>query len=143
MPAKAPARATRWAPLLATAAAVVFAATAAFEGYSAHSAQTQIARDDGALVAIAGSHFAHTTLISENGIVAKAIYARDGAWCYVVATGLHHGAHVVMHRNGGAHDLGALSGGHAASLFVQGAGRVNDITIVEDGTVVAHGTPVY
>jgi len=141
--ATSPVRTRRLSRMLATAAAVAFAATAGFEGYAAHTAQAQIARDDGALVAIATSHFAHTTLTSEPGVVVKALYAHDGSWCYVVATGTGRGAHVVMHRNGSARDLGVLRGNHAATLFVSGAGRVDEVSVVDDGRVVAHGAPTY
>jgi hypothetical protein len=45
--------------------------------------------------------------------------------------------------HGSARDLGALRGDHAATLFVQGAGRVDEVSVVDDGHVVAHGTPAY
>jgi hypothetical protein len=142
MPAARPAR---WslAPGLAAAAAVVFAAAAGFEGYTAHTATTQLAHTDTALIAMASSHFGHTTLTSAPGVTAKAIYARDGAWCYVVASGVGEHAHLVMHRDGIARDLGPLSDGRASTLFVTGAGRVSEITIVADGRTLASGRPVY
>jgi len=142
MPAARPER-RRLAPGLATAAAVLFAAAAAFEGYSAHAATTQLAQTDTALIALASSHFEHTTLTSKPGVVAKAIYARDGAWCYVVASGVGTHAHLVMHRHGTAKDLGQLSEGRASTIFVSGAGRVENIAIVSDGRIIASGTPAY
>lgn len=132
-----------WWPALASAAAVVFAATTAFEGISAHSASSQLARTDVALTAIAGSHFGHTTLSSDHGVVAKALYARDGAWCYVVASGVPRGAHLVMHRGSVTRDLGALEPGAPATLFVHGAGRADEIAVVAGDRVVAHGVPAY
>jgi len=128
---------------LAAAAAVAFAATAAFEGYTAHAATTQLAQTDTALIAMASSHFGHTTLTSAPGVIAKAIYARDGAWCYVVASGVGEHAHLVMYRNGIARDIGQLSGGRPSTMFVRGAGRVAEITIVADGHTMASGRPVY
>jgi hypothetical protein len=132
-----------WWPALASAAAVVFAATTAFEGISAHDASSQLARTDVALSAIAGSHFGHTTLSSGPGVVAKALYARDGAWCYVVVSGVPRGAHLVMHRGTTTRDLGALEPGAPATLFVHGAGRVDEIAVVAGDRVVAHGVPAY
>ncbi len=142
MPAARPER-RRFVSALAAAAAVAFAATAAFEGYTAHTATTQLAQTDTALIAMASSHFGHTTLTSEPGVVAKAMYARDGAWCYVVASGVGEHAHLVMYRNGTARDLGQLSDSRASTLFVRGAGRVSEITIVADGRTIASGRPVY
>ncbi|MEA2721657.1 MAG: hypothetical protein QOJ39_3521 [Candidatus Eremiobacteraeota bacterium] len=167
-PARATARRRAWWPGLASAAAVVFAATAAFEGMSAHSASSQLARTDVALNAIAGSHFGHTTLTSVPGVVAKALYARDGSWLYVVATGAPRGAHVVLRRSmhvtpKGTHvtpdagatahpdaavvDVGVLESGEPATLFVRDVGRAGDIAIVPNGQAVAHavahGVPAY
>ncbi|MEA2688292.1 MAG: hypothetical protein QOD51_899 [Candidatus Eremiobacteraeota bacterium] len=157
-----------WWTGLASAAAVVFAATAAFEGMSAHGASSQLARTDVALNAIAGSHFGHTTLTSVPGVVAKALYARDGSWLYVVATGAPRGAHVVLRRSmhvtpKGTHvtpdagatahpdaavvDVGVLESGEPATLFVRDVGRAGDIAIVPNGQAVAHavahGVPAY
>lgn len=141
VPSAAPRRA--WWPALATAAAVVFAATAGFEGFSAHAVSSQLDRTDVALAAIASSHFGHTTLSSDPGVIAKALYARDGAWCYVVVTGTAPGAHVVMHRGNTTRDMGALGAGAPATLFVRGAGRADEIAVVAGDRVVAHGVPVY
>ena len=136
-------RANPWWAGLATAAAVVFAATTALEGNAAHAASAQLQRTDTALVAIASSHFGHTTLTSQPGIVAKAIYSHDGTWCYVVANGAPRGAHVVMHRGTAVRDMGALDSGAPATLFVHNPGHADEITIVADNHVVAHGVPAY
>jgi Putative zinc-finger len=131
-----------WPGVAAAAAAVLLAATAAFEGYSAHAASAQLARNDGALVAIASSHFGHTTLTADSGVIAKALYARDGAWCYVVATGAPRGTHVVLHRGTTARDVGVLDG-EPATLFVSGAGRADQVDLVAGDRIVAHGKPAY
>jgi hypothetical protein len=137
-------RTSRFFPALAAAAALAFAATAAFEGYTAHDATARLARNDSALLAMASAHFGHTTLTPDRaGVVAKAIYARDGAWCFVVASGVGPHAHLIARRHGVASDLGPLSSGKASTLFVQGAGRVDQVAIVDDGHVLAHGTPAY
>jgi hypothetical protein len=134
-------RGARW-PALAAAAAVVFAATTAFEANAAHAANMRLARNDGALVAIASSHFGHTTLTADSGVIAKALYARDGAWCYVVATGAPSGAHVVLHQGAASRDMGTL-GGEPATLFVSGAGHVDEVDVVVGNHVLAHGKPAY
>jgi hypothetical protein len=141
MPAAAPRRAW-WTPV-AAAAALVFAATTAFEANSAQTANAQIARTSGALVAIASSHFSHTTLTSEPGVVVKALYARDGAWCYVLATGAPSDAHVVIYHGTKARDMGALGGGQPATLFLRDPGRPDRITVVAGPRVLARGTPVF
>ncbi len=135
----------RWSPLsgLAAAAALAFAATAAIEGVTAHAAATRLAATDSALLAIAGSHFNHVTLTSERGVVAKALYARDGAWCYVVAQGVAPGAHLVLRTGGAWRDAGTLDGTGPATVFVRGPGRVGEIEVVAGDHVVAHGTPAY
>jgi hypothetical protein len=141
MPAAAPRRA--WWTSVAAAAAVVFAVATAFEANTAHTATSELNRTDGALVAIASSHFGHTTLTSDPGVVAKAIYARDGAWCYVIVTGAPRGAHVVMYRGATSRDMGELDGARPATLFVHNPGRPDRITVVADDHVVAHGMPVF
>jgi hypothetical protein len=132
-----------WWPALAAAAAVLFAFTTAYEGNAARGASAQVQRTDVALLAIASSHFGHTTLTTENGVIAKAIYARDGSWCYVVAEGAPRGSHVVMHRGSVTRDMGALDPGAPATLFVHDPGRADEITVVADGHVVAHGKPAF
>jgi hypothetical protein len=143
MPAAAAAGRRAWWPALASAAAVVFAATTAFEGISAHTAASKAARTDVALAAIASSHFGHTTLASEPGVVAKVLYARDGAWYYVVASGAPRNAHVMLRRGATARDIGTLDAGNPATLFVRGAGRGDDVGIVAGNRLVAHGAPAF
>ncbi len=136
-------RRPQWTSGLAAAAAVVFAVTSAFEGTALHSASQQSARTDAALSAVAASHFSHTTLTSQPGTVAKALYARDGAWMYVIADGVGPGAHLILRGSGGDRDLGALAAGAPATLFVRAPGRVGEVVLVADGRTLAHGVPVY
>ncbi|HEX3550654.1 MAG TPA: hypothetical protein VHT53_09765 [Candidatus Elarobacter sp.] len=132
-----------WTTWGAAAAAVVFAATTALEGTAAHGVSDRLNRTDVALSAIAGSHFAHTTLTSQPGVVAKALYARDGSWCYVVVNGAPAGAHVVLHRDGATVDEGTLDDAAPATLFVRQPGKADSIDVVANGRDVAHGAPVY
>jgi len=142
MPAAAPRRRAWW-PQLATAAAVIFAATTALEGNFAQVASNRVQRTDVALTALASTHFAHTTLTSRPGLIVKAIYSRDGAWAYVVASGAPAGAHVVLQQGAAQRDLGALDDGAPATLFIHEPGRGDEYDIVADGKTIAHGKPVY
>lgn len=141
MPGAAPRRA--WWTTAATAAALVFAATTAFESTTAHTASERLTRTDTALGAIASSHFGHTTLTSDPGVVAKALYSRDGSWVYVVANNAPPGAHVVLRSGASSRDLGALDAGAPATLFVRAPGRAAEIDVVAGDRVVAHGVPAY
>jgi hypothetical protein len=142
MPAATSQRRTWW-PQLATAAAVVFAATSVLEGNVVRVASDHAQRTDVALTALASSHFGHTTLTANPGIVAKTIYARDGAWVYVVANGAPAGAHLTLRQGAANRDLGALDTGTPSTLFVRQPGRADEFDIVVDGKVVARGKPAY
>jgi hypothetical protein len=154
MPASAPVQTIaprgRWLAPLATAAALVFAATAAFEGSAAHAtsaqlatASTALASTNTALAALASSHFGHTTLTGKQHAVAKAIYARDGSWYYVIAEHVPAGSHVFVYHGETYRDLGALSTTEPATLFVRGEGLVTRIGVGAPDGIVATGTPVY
>jgi energy-converting hydrogenase Eha subunit A len=144
MPAAKPRRQSQtWWPQLATAAAVVFAATTALEGGLVHGESQRVQRTDVALTALASTHFAHTTLTSRPGLIVKTIYSRDGAWAYVVASGAPAGAHVVLRQGSAQRDLGALDDGTPATLFIQQPGRGDEYDIVANGNVIAHGKPQY
>jgi hypothetical protein len=117
--------------------------TTAFEGAATQQATQSLAMTDAALLAVASSHFRHVTLDSQPGVVAKVLYAGDGAWCYIVAEGVGPDAHVRLHRGAASRDLGSLSGGSPATLFVRTPGRTDAVSIVVDGRDVAHGVPSY
>jgi hypothetical protein len=132
-----------WMSGLAVAAAVALAATAGYEGYTAHTAGAQLATTNVALSALAASHFGHTTLTSQPGVVAKAIYARDGSWCYVVVNGAPYGTHVVLRHGTQTIDEGALHAGTPSTLFIQHPGKSDGITLVANAATIAQGKPVY
>ncbi len=132
-----------WMSSLAVAAAVVLAATAGYEGFVAHTVGAQLATTNVALSALAASHFGHTTLTSQPGVVAKAIYARDGAWCYVVVNGAPSGTHVLLRDGTQTIDEGALHAGMPSTLFIEHPGKSDRITLVANATTIAQGKPVY
>lgn len=146
IPAAAPVSALRrqgWWPQLATAAAVVFAATAALEGGLVHRDSERVQHTDLALTAMASTHFAHTTLTAGPGVVAKYIYSRDGSWGYSVASGGPAGAHLVLREGAAQRDLGPLDNGTPATLFVRQPGRADEVDLVAGTTIIAHGKPMY
>ncbi len=142
IPVAAPSRRPWW-PALATAAAVIFAFAGVIEGNAARTADRETRRTSVALTAIASSHFSHATLVSERSVVAKALYARNGAWCYIIATGGPVGAHVVVHRGAAARDAGVMGPGAPSTLFIQDLGWADEVDVVAGGRVVAHGKLVY
>lgn len=132
-----------WTSGLAAAAAVVFAATAGIEAVALQGSAQQGARTGVALAAVAASHFGHTTLTSAPGSAVKVLYARDGGWLYVIADGVPAGVHAVVRQSGRERDLGPLGPGKPATLFVADSGRVSDVTLVDGGRAIAHGSPAY
>ncbi|MGD1065821.1 MAG: hypothetical protein ABR975_03305 [Vulcanimicrobiaceae bacterium] len=133
--------AQRWWPLAAAAAVVLIVGGTSV--VRERAAESQLASTDTALIAMANAHFLHVTLAGRPGVIAKAIYARDGAWCYVLADGVPAGAHVLVTTNGVRRDLGVLEGARPATLFVRGTGRVGEFSIVAGGVTEASGVPTY
>jgi hypothetical protein len=133
--------AQRWWPLAAAAAVVLVVGGTSV--VRERAAESQLARTDTALIAMANAHFLHVTLAGRPGVIAKAIYARDGAWCYVVADGVPAGTHLFVTQGGVSRDLGVLTGARPATLFVRGAGRIGEFSIVADGVTEASGVPSY
>jgi hypothetical protein len=132
-----------WMSGLAVAAAIALAATAGYEGYTAHAAGSQLATTNVALNVIAASSFGHTTLMSQPGVIAKAMYARDGSWCYVVVNGAPRGTHVLLRHGTQTIDEGALDAGTPSTLFIQHPGKSEGITLVANAATIAQGTPIY
>lgn len=130
-----------WWPLVAAAAVVLVVGGTSV--VRERAAESQLAYTDTALIAMANAHFLHVTLAGRPGVIAKAIYARDGAWCYVVADGVPPGSHVLVTQGGVRRDLGVLTGARPATLFVRGTGRIAEFAIVADGLTEASGVPTY
>jgi hypothetical protein len=49
----------------------------------------------------------------------------------------------MVRRGTATRDAGTLDAGEPATLFTRALGRADEISVVADGRVVAHGTPVY
>lgn len=134
----APARFTRvssWhmPSLYATAAALLLAAGVGGGALLERSADTrQAAHESAVLATIATSHFNHVTLTARAPAVpvSKVLYARDGAWLYVVIDGTTCDCRVVLRSSAGARDLGAPAvRGSTATLFVTDAARPTSIEL--------------
>jgi hypothetical protein len=144
--ARAPALRRRGAP--AIAAALILAVGLAGGAFVERS--FQVARDagDGAVLAtIASSHFEHVSFTANAPAapVAKAIYARDGSWLFVVVDSASCGCRVVARAAGSDRDLGPpqVRGG-TATLFVRGVPRPSSLALDDaSGRALATATLVY
>ncbi len=146
-------RRRRWASLSwqswsAVAASVAFILGIGGGVWLDRTNQTRLgaAGDERALERIATSHFRHASFIGrEAGApVAKVLYARDGAWIYVVVDARDCACRVVAHSENGTHDLGPLhEHGATKTLFNDGAGRPVTLELMRGGQRVADATLIY
>ncbi len=107
----------------------------------------QAARDSAILATIASSHFQHVSFTSRDSAapVSKALYARDGAWFYVVVDSATCACHVVARSAAGERDLGEPDArGSTATLFVRDFPRPTSLELVgASGRVIANATLAY
>ena len=132
----------------ATAAALLLAVGVGGGALIERSADVRQAEHDSAVLAtIATSHFNHTTLTARAPAapVTKVLYARDGAWLYVVIDGTTCDCRVVLRSSDGERDLGRpIVRGSTATLFVTDAARPNSIELVaQRGQIVSSAKLVY
>lgn len=132
----------------ATAAALVLAAGIGGGALVEHSANVrQAAQDSAVLATIATSHFNHVSFTSHAaGVpVSKVLYARDGAWFYVVIAGSNCNCRVVARSATGERDLGKPDlHGDAATLFVRDVPRPTSLELVDpSGRTLADATLAY
>lgn len=91
---------------------------------------------DAATLAMIGSHFAHSQFAGASGAPAKVIYARDGAWYYVIVSGAHRYA-VSGVRSTTVTGLGVTQPqGQTSALFVRARMRFDRLVMSEGGAVV-------
>ncbi len=142
-------RQPRTAPgFLAAAAAVLLAIGAGGGVLVERSADVrQAARDSAILATIASSHFNHAgfTARDPSAPVAKALYARDGAWLYVVVDSAACDCRVVARSAAGERDLGKPEvRGRTATLFVRDSPRPFALELVDAaGRAISGATLVY
>jgi anti-sigma factor RsiW len=126
----------------ALAAAIV----AGFFGWQNLSFRSQQAQQTLAFTTMVNSHFLHVPMQRSNPAApnAKVLYARDGAWVYVLADKPVNGLHVVLLRNGVQRDAGTLAvAGGAASLFVPDAGRPDEVMLTDAAGPKSAATLAY
>jgi hypothetical protein len=126
-------------------AVLAFAATVAlaFVGLGSQTLllSNREAAEDRALATIVDSHFNHVSAVARGngGVTAKVLYARDGAWIFVIARTRESGTLHAFARTPAADvDLGALAtSGETASLLVRPASRIGTVAIKRGDTEVA------
>jgi len=132
----------------AAAAALVLGVGVGGGALVEHAADVgQAARDSAVLATIATSHFNHVTLTVRDATapVSKVLYARDGAWFYVVIDSAACDCRIVSRSAAGVRDLGRPTvRGSTATLFVRDDPRPNSIALVNAaGRVISEATLAY
>jgi anti-sigma factor RsiW len=136
------------AGFLATAAALLLAAGIGGGVLVERSADgRQAARDSAILATIASSHFNHASLTPRDPAapVSKVLYARDGAWYYVVVDSATCACRVVASTASGERDLGEPEvRGSTATLFVRNLPRPRSLELVgASGRIISGARLVY
>jgi hypothetical protein len=107
----------------------------------------QAAHDSAILATIASSHFLHVSLNARAaaGPVSKVLYARDGAWFYLVVDSARCDCRALARSATAERDLGKPEvRGSTATLFVNDFPRPTSLELVDaSGQVISAGTLVY
>jgi hypothetical protein len=132
----------------ATAAALLLAAGIGGGALAEHSTEMrQVAHDSAVLATIATAHFNHVSLTARepSAPVSKVLYARDGAWFYVVIDSPACDCRVVGRSAAGERDLGKPEvRGTTATLFVRDFSRPTSLELVDaTGRVISGATLIY
>jgi putative zinc finger protein len=127
----------------AVAAALVLALLNA--GWQSFRLHREIAVQDVALATLVHSHFNHvsTTPLVSGSPAAKILYARDGAWIYVIADRPGGAVRVLGYGAGAAVDLGTMADGKTATLLVRPRTRIHRIVLERGNVPVAEATLAY
>jgi anti-sigma factor RsiW len=130
------------------AAAIVVAAGSAGGALVEHAADVRAAASQSAVLAtLANSHFLHVSLSARraDAPVSKAIYARDGAWVYVIVDRASCACRVVARTTAGPIDLGAPeTRGTTATLFTRAIARPTSVALVDAaGQILSDATLSY
>jgi hypothetical protein len=116
-----------WLAVAAAAAALV-----GVLGWQDASLKAGQAREAAAFQTLVHSHFLHApfTKLQPSAPDAKVLFARDGAWLYILVDRAAPGMRAVLRRHGADRDAGELHvDGSASSLFVSGAGRPDAVVL--------------
>jgi len=148
-PRRKPERAAWRVPsFYATAAAALLTVGVGGGAVLEHAANVrQAAHDSAILTTIATSHFNHVTFTARSSAVpvSKVLYARDGAWFYVVIAGSTCDCRVIARSAAGERDLGKPDPrGNTATLFVRDFPRPASLELVDaSGSRLSDATLVY
>ncbi|HTV75096.1 MAG TPA: hypothetical protein VME66_15500 [Candidatus Acidoferrales bacterium] len=108
---------------------------------------TALRSQDAILATLVHSHFDHVNLTIAQpapGFGAKAIYARDGSWMYLIVDHAPLSLHVVVQSAAGRQDLGAITPTNGvATLFVRPAQRITGIELLAGGAPAASAKLIY
>lgn len=146
--AVAPARAARpgWDRRLAALAAVAVLGLG-IAGWQDVVLTRQRASADLALAAIVHGHFSHAgfTPGAAGAPAAKVLYARDGAWLYLVVDRPEAGLRLLAEAPGAAPRLLGVTraSGAVATLYVERPGRVGRLVLEDARGTVGTATPSY
>jgi hypothetical protein len=129
---------------LAAAAAFALLVGGGWQNYQFRSA---LQSQDVILAQIVHSHFNHvslTTSLPDTSFGAKALFARDGSWVYLIVDHPPASLHVMATSASGVEDLGepAVNNG-VATLFLRPADRLTHLDLVVNGKPAATGNLVY
>lgn len=127
-----------------SALAALFALAFLGQTYRAQTLATSVAATSTALQFVAASHFFHADFTPTGApLTAKAIYARDGAWLYVVVASPD--IYRVASEEGPQHsELGTtLRVGESSSLFVKLRGRPKSLVLLRGVAVAARVALAY
>ncbi|MFY9781134.1 MAG: zf-HC2 domain-containing protein [Candidatus Baltobacteraceae bacterium] len=133
---------------LATAAALLLAVGFGGGALVERSVEVRQAAQDGAILAtIASSHFLHVSLTARTaaGPVSKVLYARDGAWFYLVVDSATCECRALARSATTERDLGKPEvRGSTATLFVRDFPRPTSLELVDaSGRILSGATLVY
>jgi hypothetical protein len=137
-----------FAGVLAAAAALALAVGIGAGTFVEREGQSERAAREGAVLAtIATSHFYHVSFTAKaaGAPIAKALYARDGAWFYVIVASASCECRLIARSSSGERDLGVPQRrGAAATLFVRDFPRPTTLELVNrSGGVVSSASLVY
>jgi anti-sigma factor RsiW len=125
---------------LAAAALIVALLPGAFFWQRDRDLRASDAVNRQAVAAMIGSHFLHAQFVkvAADAPAAKAIFARDGAWVYVIAVTDRD-----LTLNAGSRALGKLTGtGNERALFVEHPSATRSLVLMDGSRVLARAAVV-
>ena len=134
-----------WAAAVAAAIVAGFFAWGLTTMHERSAHETEVAQTS-AISAMLSGHFAHVAFAARapGAPAAKAIYAREGGWIYVIAAPGTDALAIAVSRHGRQRPAGTLPGsGDVRSSFIILPGRVDAIALLDGGVTIATAHLVY